>query len=41
MVGTVRSWADADGLEVAMADPESQEAQAEYLAQIKKKKSDS
>ncbi|HJM38250.1 MAG: enoyl-CoA hydratase/isomerase family protein [Acidimicrobiales bacterium] len=41
MVGTVRSWADADGLEVAMADPESQEAQASYLAQIKKKNSNS
>jgi enoyl-CoA hydratase/carnithine racemase len=41
MVGTVRSWSDADGLEVAMADPESQEAQAAYLARIKKKKSDS
>ena len=41
MVGTARSWADADGLEVAMADPESQEAQSEYLAKIKKKSSDS
>ena len=40
MVGIARSWADADGLEVAMADPESQKAQAAYLAEIKKKKSD-
>ena len=41
MVGTARSWSDADGLEVAMADPESQKAQAAYLDEIKKKKSDS
>jgi enoyl-CoA hydratase/carnithine racemase len=37
MVGTMRSWSDADGLEVAMADPESQKAQESYLSQIKKK----
>ena len=37
MVGTMRSWSDADGLEVAMADPESQKVQASYLSQIKKK----
>ena len=39
MVGTMRSWSDADGLEVAMADPESQKAQESYLSQIKKKNS--
>ena len=39
MVGTMRSWSDADGLEVAMADPESQKAQESYLSQIKKRNS--
>ena len=37
MVGTMRSWSDADSLEVAMADPESQKAQEIYLSQIKNK----
>jgi enoyl-CoA hydratase/carnithine racemase len=31
MVGTMRSWADADGLVTAISDPECEEARREYL----------
>ena len=34
MVGTAHSWADADGLLAAMADPESRAAAAAYLARL-------
>lgn len=32
MVGTVRSWADADGLLAGLSDPEGRAAAAAYLA---------
>jgi enoyl-CoA hydratase/carnithine racemase len=32
MVGTARSWSDADGLVTALADPECAEARRSYLA---------
>jgi enoyl-CoA hydratase/carnithine racemase len=35
MVGTGRSWADADGLLAAMADPEGRQAAAEYLTSLR------
>lgn len=33
MVGTMRSWSDADGLAVALGDPECAEARRRYLTQ--------
>ena len=33
MVGTMRSWSDADGLAVALQDPECAEARRRYLTQ--------
>ena len=36
MVGTARSWADADGLVVALHDPDSRAAAARYLARVRK-----
>jgi enoyl-CoA hydratase/carnithine racemase len=37
MVGTARSWADADGLAAALHDPESREAAARYLDRVTKR----
>jgi len=37
MVGTMRSWSDADGLAVALQDPECAEARRRYLSQKDKK----
>jgi enoyl-CoA hydratase/carnithine racemase len=37
MVGTARSWADADGLATAIHDPESREAAARYLERVTKR----
>jgi enoyl-CoA hydratase/carnithine racemase len=39
MVGTVRSWSDAEGLGNALRDPESKEAQAAYIEKLKNKRS--
>ncbi len=39
MVGTVRSWSDAEGLGNALRDPESKEAQAAYIERLKNKHS--
>ncbi len=36
-VGTARSWADADGLVVALHDPESRAAAARYLGRVRKR----
>lgn len=36
MVGTARSWSDADGLVTALHDPESREAAAAYLARVQR-----
>ncbi len=35
MVGTTRSWSDADGLGVALRDPEARAAQAAYLERLR------
>ena len=37
MVGTMRSWSDADGLVTALSDPECAEARREYLRAHSKK----
>ena len=37
MVGTMRSWSDADGLAVALGDPECAEARRRYLTRKKTK----
>ena len=39
MVGTMRSWADADGLLAGLADPEGNESALRYLAQMDDKRS--
>lgn len=38
MVGLSRSWSDADGLSVALRDPESRAAQEAYVEKLKTKK---
>jgi enoyl-CoA hydratase/carnithine racemase len=35
MVGTIRSWSDADGLLAGLRDPEGNESAARYLAQMR------
>jgi enoyl-CoA hydratase/carnithine racemase len=35
MVGTARSWADADGLMAGLADPEGNESALRYLSRLK------
>lgn len=35
MVGSGRSWSDADGLVSALADPECREAGARYLSRVR------
>ena len=35
MVGTIRSWSDADGLGAAMRDPEARDARAAYLERLR------
>jgi hypothetical protein len=35
MVGTMRSWSDADGLMAALGDPEGRESAASYLARAR------
>jgi enoyl-CoA hydratase/carnithine racemase len=38
MVGTSRSWSDADGLGLALRDPEARAAQAAYLERLRNRK---
>jgi enoyl-CoA hydratase/carnithine racemase len=38
MVGTARSWSDADGLVVALGDPECAEARQRYLASARQRR---
>ncbi len=38
MVGTARSWADADGLLAGLADPEGNESALRYLSRLKSRK---
>ncbi|RUA22665.1 MAG: enoyl-CoA hydratase/isomerase family protein [Actinobacteria bacterium] len=38
MVGTGRSWSDADGLGLALRDPEARAAQAAYLERLRNRK---
>ena len=40
MVGTVRSWSDADGLGTAMRDHEARGSRAAYLERLRSKKAD-
>lgn len=37
MVGTARSWADADGLMAGLADPEGNESALRYLSRVKRR----
>ena len=37
MVGTGRSWADADGLLAGLRDPEGRASSAAYLSRVRKK----
>ena len=39
MVGTGRSWADADGLAAALRDPEGRSSRDAYLERLRSKKS--
>jgi hypothetical protein len=38
MVGTARSWSDADGLVSALGDPECAEVRRRYLAKTTKRR---
>ena len=40
MVGTIRSWSDADGLAAAMRDPEARDSRAAYLERLRPGKPD-
>ena len=40
MVGTIRSWSDADGLTAAMRDPEAQNSRTAYLERLRRGKPD-
>ena len=40
MVGTIRSWSDADGLGAAMRDPEARDSRAAYLERLRPGKPD-
>jgi hypothetical protein len=35
MLGTARSWSDADGLLAGLRDPEGNESAARYLARLR------
>jgi enoyl-CoA hydratase/carnithine racemase len=39
MVGTGRSWSDADGLAAALRDPEGRDSRATYMGRLAAKKS--
>jgi enoyl-CoA hydratase/carnithine racemase len=41
MVGTARSWSDADGLLAGLCDPEGNESAARYLARLRDEPTDS
>jgi enoyl-CoA hydratase/carnithine racemase len=40
MVGTIRSWSDADGLGAAMRDPEARDSRAAYLERLRPRRPD-